>query len=194
MRSEIEDFRVFIAHCRRANPDLALKPEVSLVEQLVTLEGKPKFQCLRESLDRFGIFGKGLEVVDELCNEAKALGYPSVATGLYELETQLRELFLGQFNYYPAGVTYPQSDILRSLVHAMCDGDFPKVKALIDQHIMDLDGHFFLILGETMRIARSKGSSVTVDGLLLLGGEVARARRKGALPCSFAYLYTAIEG
>src|SRR5260370_5180600 len=183
-----------MARLRKAKLDVHLEPEASLVEQFVLLEGERKFQVLRENLDRFGKFGNGLKVIDELCREAKVLGCPSVVAGLYELGTQLRELFLDQFNDYPGGITYPQSEILRALLSSMIsEGDIEKFNAQIAQHIMDLDGHFFLILGETMRIVRSKENPMLVEALFRLGGQVARARLKAELPCAFADLYTPLE-
>lgn len=187
----LDEFREFMAELRGRGAHLGLEPECTAIEGLVTAEGEAKRVFLRENLDRF-FFGRGITVLERLEAKALELGKPSSASGLAQLRAEIGELFTGQFLAYdPASGFLPQSGILREMLRLFNEGQADDILASIEKNVEHLEGHFFMILAEAMRNARSHGEEPTRQVLFMIGRVSAATRLQRNLPCSFAFLYGA---
>jgi len=195
----LDEVRQFFAELRHAGGHLGLDPEFSMLESVLTLTGREHALLLRENLDRF-FFGRAFSVLDRIQAKATAADRPSIAEGLDGFRTAINQLFAGQFlAYESSGQFLPQSEILREMLRLFnesnADDIYPNISAKIEENIPHLEGHFFMILSESMRNVHARGDSpqleYTYRALVLIGREVANARLKRNLPCNFAALWHA---
>ena len=187
----LKQFKEFMAMQRAKVYDLGLEPEFSVIETFVLKEGIDKLIFLRENLDRFWNQQRGLTILEQLRDKAKEQRMPLVAEGLDQFREEIHQLFLGQFLYYsPEKFTeLPHTVMLQKLCQMMNEYDTDKILKYIDQELSEFDGHFFIILGISMRNARSQGASDTVKFFEVIGRTVAQKRLQAGFPCSFAYLF-----
>jgi hypothetical protein len=183
-------FKKFMQGLRGDGSNLGLEPEFSVIESLILKEGEEKITFFRENLDRFWE-SRGLKVLAKLRDKAAAQQLPLIVNGLEQLTTEINRLFTGQFLYYaPERFTVlPHSAMIRTMSQMANENEPDKVFEYIDQNLEAFEGHFFVILANSMRNARSSGENYTVEFLTMLGSVVARRRLEAKLPCSFAYLY-----
>lgn len=188
---EIEQFKKFMKELRNSGYNLGLEPHFSVIESFVLKEGNEKAIYLRENLDRFWEKGRGIKVLEKLRDKAAEQGFQLVSRGLEQFRIEIDELFKGQFLYYPPErfTVLPHSAMLQTIGQMANENNVDKIIQYINEHLEDFDGHFFVILGGTMRNAQSMGSDYTVEFFTMLGRLVAQKRLKAGLPCSFASLY-----
>jgi hypothetical protein len=179
--------RVFFDDLRRKKLHLGMEPEFSTVEQLVLAKPEDRRLIFRETMDRF-FFGRGMSVLGSLREQAAKAGNQSMVGHLDGLGNAIQELFKGQFNSYGA-VTLPQSQMINQMLRLTNDNRADDVLEFMDQNIQHLDGHFFVILSESIRTARSKGSDLTANLLIMMGRLAAGKRLEKHLPCSFAPIF-----
>jgi hypothetical protein len=191
----LEEVRQFFAELRRTGAHLGLDPEFSALESILTATGVEHALILRENLDRF-FFGRAFTVLDRIKAKATSAGKTGIVEGVDRFRTAIDQLFAGQFVSYdnPQGFL-PQSEMLREMLRLINENQPDQIFARIDTNIQHLEGHFFMILSEAMRNARSRGDSpqiqFTLQALVMIGRVVANARLKHNLPCNFAALWHA---
>jgi hypothetical protein len=189
-KHDAADFRAFIGELRASGAQLGLDPELSAIEAIVDAQGPAKLISLRENIDRF-FFGRGFSVIERLQARATEKGYTQIAAGLGQIKSDISSLFKGQFADY-GNAMLPQSDMLRQMLGLFNDGKADDILAAIRKNLQHLDGHFFMILGEAMRNARSRRTTegdFSVQVMTMIGRVVAEERQKASLPCSFGFLY-----
>lgn len=187
----LEQFKKFIQELQNNGYHLGMEPEFTVIETLVIKDGREKVIFFRENLDRFWEKQRGLMVLEKLRNKAEEQKLAMVAQGLDQLLNEIGQLFTGQFLYYPPErfSFLPHTTMLQTMAQIFNEYDTDKLFRYIDQHLEEFDGHFYVILGATMRNARSTGADFEIEFFEHLGRVIAQKRLEAKLPCSFAYLY-----
>jgi len=182
----------FFAELRAKGFHLGLDPEFSTIQKLATAPLEQRGVTLRENIDQFA-WARGFPVLEKLQQQAAEQKNLQVAQTLGSMRDVINELLKGQFMVTPEGQLLPQPQMLREMLRLVNDSDADTVIAYVEKNIEYLDGNFFMSISESLRNARGRAPSpsleMTVEVLIGLGRLVAEKRLERGLPCSFHALY-----
>ena len=185
----LRDIKQFFNDLRHNQAHLGLDPEFSALEAIFTSEGYEHYAMLRENLDRF-FFGRGFSVLDRLRENAKKMDKSDILEGMDKFKEGINQLFANQFNVYDNNPQFlPQSEMIREMLKLTNDNRADDIIAFIEKNIDHMDGHFYMILSESLRNARMRNEVPTWQVLVMLGRVAAETRLKNNLPCNFASLW-----
>jgi hypothetical protein len=183
----VEIMRTFFSGLRQKGFHLGLDPEFSGLEKLAIAQPEEQYTTLREHLDQF-YWGRGFEVLRRVQQKAVQAGEVDIAKLLGLMDEFVHKVFEGQFLMYAKGETVPQPEMLREILR-LFNEDPQKMEVYVDQHLEELDGHFFMAISESLRHSRTRGYEGNLALLPLLGMLVATSRIERGLPCNFAKLF-----
>jgi len=179
---------LFFARLRESGFQLGLDPEFGIVERLVLCHPEERPAILRECIDQF-YWARGFSTFSEIQQAAARENSDSVVQALTSVRAWIDSFFKQQFIKMEIGQVMPQAELLKEVVRLFNEYDSGGVSKIIHENLELFDGHFFMLLSESLRKARASGHAPSLVVLNFLGKSVAQARLAQGLPCAFGALY-----